>query len=56
MYTLFAKQMIDKKAIYKKWFYKKVKFKIKKNKTKLSVSHGMKKGEKKWNTMQENMM
>ena len=27
-----------------------------KNKTKLSVSHGMKKGEKKWNTMQENMM
>ena len=27
----------------------------KNNKTKLSVSHGIKKGEKKWNIMQENM-
>ena len=34
MYTLFAKQMIDKKAIYKKWFYQKVKFKIKKEQNK----------------------
>ena len=34
MYTVFAKQMIDKKALSKKWFYPKVKIKTKKEQNK----------------------
>ena len=56
MYTMFAKQMIDKKAISLKWVYQKVKIKTKKEQNKTFCFTRNEKGEKKWNIMQENMM